>query len=326
MLKIANFDLGFADECYSLNPKKYGGGSVLGRHCKQLDNFHLFAPAKSFENLNNLDRKENCFILSDKICHALKNGYPIDLVFPDINKYDLILHGHTNFSFNRTNRLEIPVIHWSGFGGDAGHSFNNYILLYRKCFNACYGEKAKYVTIGKDVPKEFKEFNERDGIFQATQHCNDFGSIDIAKECIKHGIKGIFAGPIRDYPLLDYIDNKNTFYVGILSEEDKLNYTKKAKLYTLPLKWEVAFNQSAIEAGGLGTPILATKRGWFNEYIKDGINGFFYDQTNFLECYRKSDRIDQRLCWESAREFSIENMVNSFYQAFNEIKNEWIYK
>jgi len=151
-------------------------------------------------------------------------------------------------------------------------------------------------------------------------------NIDIAKECIKYGIKGIFAGPIRDYPLLDYIDNKNTFYVGILSEEDKLNYTKKAKLYTLPLKWEVAFNQSAIEAGGLGTPILATKKGWFNEYIKENINGFFYDGTNFLECYQKSDKIDQRLCWESAKEFSIENMINSFYKAFNEIKNEWDYR
>ena len=249
MLKIACFDLGYADEDYAItNTKKYGGGAVVGRYFKQLDNFHLYASEKSFENLDMNDRIDNCFILSEKILDYLKNGYPIDKLIPNINDYDIILHGHTGFSFNRTIDFKKPVVHWAGFDGECGHPYNDYILLYRESFKPYYKQKYKYVKIGKSVPKEFIEFNNRDGIFQCTQHVETFDTISIAKECIKHKIKGYFAGPIRDnYSLMNFIDNINTFYLGILSEKDKLNYTKKATLYTLPLIWNVAFNQSAIE-------------------------------------------------------------------------------
>ena len=324
MLKIACFDLGYAEEDYAItNAKKYGGGAVVGRYFKQLDNFHLFASEKSFENLDENDRKENCFILPQKAMDYLKQGYPIDNLISNINDYDIILHGHTHFSFTKTINLKKPIVHWAGFGGDCGHPSNNYILLYRESFAPHYGEKHKYVKIGKDVPKDFEKNDERDGVFQCTQHVQVFDTISIAKECIKYGIKGYFAGPIRDYPLMDFIDNKNTFYLGILSEQDKLNYTKKANLYTLPLTWDVAFNQSAIEANGLGTPILTRKVGWFNEYVKDGVNGFFYNDNNFIDIYNKAKNIDQKACWLSAKEYSIEEMIKTFYKSFNEIHHEW---
>lgn len=245
---------------------------------------------------------------------------------PGINDYDLILHGHTHFTFNRTNKLKIPVVHWAGFGGDCGHPGNDYILLYRKVFKPEYGEKHKYVKIGKAVPEQLIEYNLRDGVFQCTQHSDTFDTISIAKECIKYKVKGYFAGPIRDgYNLMDYIDNENTFYLGLISEQDKLEYTRKARLYSLPLTWDVVFNQSAIEANGLGTPLLTRRVGWFNEYVKEGENGFFYDGENFLDIYNKAGIISQAKCWESAKEFSIEEMTRTFYQAFNEIKNEWKY-
>lgn len=324
MLKIACFDLGIAFEDYAItNAKKYGGGAVVGRYFKQLDNFHLYAPKESFSNLDEDDRIENCFVLSKEVLHALKQGYPIDTLLPHINNYDIILHGHTHYSFNRTIDFKKPIVHWAGFGGDCGHPYNNYILLYRKSFFPQYGEKHKYVKIGKNVPKFFEENSNRNGVFQCTQHVEDFDTISIAKECLKYGIKGYFAGPIRDYPLMDFIDNKNTFYLGILSEKEKLNYTKNAILYTLPLKWDVAFNQSAIEANGLGTPILTRKVGWFKEYVKENLNGFFYDDTNFIDIYNKAHLINQTNCWKAAKEFSIEEMIKTFYTAFEEINSEW---
>ena len=49
-------------------------------------------------------------------------------------------------------------------------------------------------------------------------------SIEIAKECIKYKIKGIFAGTIgKDYELMDYIDNINTFFLGEISDNEKKN-------------------------------------------------------------------------------------------------------
>ena len=325
MLKIACFDLGYADEDYSiLNCRKYGGGAVVGRYFKQLDNFHLYAPEKAFENLDEYDRKGNCFALSNDVLSNLRNNHPIDNVIPSIYDYDIILHGHGTFSFNKTLDLKSPIVHWSGFDGHCGHPNNNYILLYRNNFFSCYGEKPKYVKIGKHVPKDFEEYNDRDGVFQCTQHCNDFDTISIANECIRHKIKGYFAGPIStNYALMNYIDNVNTFYLGVISEKEKLDLSKKCVLYTLPLTCNVTFNQSAIEANGLGTPLLTRRVGWFNEYIKDGINGFFYDGTNFLDIYNKAKNVNRRSCWDSAKEYSIEEMQYTFYKAFEEIYNEW---
>jgi hypothetical protein len=325
MVKVACFDLGYADEDYSIsNCKKYGGGAVVGRYFKQLDNFHLYAPEKSFENLDSNDRKENCFILSEEKLSMLRNGHPIDDVISNITDYDIVLHGHGHYTFNRTSKLKSPVVHWSGFDGRCGHHNNNYILLYRNIFSACYGERSKYVKLGKHVPKVFESNEKRNGIFQCTQHCDDFNTIFVAIECLKYNIKGYFAGPIREgYPLLNYIDNINTFYLGVISEKDKLEYTKNALLYTLPITCEVTFNQSAIEANGLGTPILTRRVGWFNEYVKHGVNGFFYDSDNFLDLYNGAKLIDQKSCWNSARQYSIEEMQDTFYKAFNEIYSEW---
>src|ERR1041384_3145445 len=323
-MRVACFDIGIAEEDYAIsNCKKYGGGALIGRYFKQNYNVHLYATEKSFENLDSNDRVGNCFKLAPETCKALQYGFPIDMLF-DFSNYDIILHGHTHFSFNRTNKLKVPIVHWAGFGGDCGSAGNNYILLYRKCFKAEYGEKAKYVKIGKDVPKIFQEHQKSDFIFQCTQHCRDFDTNSIAQECLKHNIKGYFAGPIRDYNLMDYIDNKTTFYLGQISEQEKLEYTRNARLYTLPLTWDVVFSQSAIEANGLGTPLLTRRVGWFNEYIKEGINGYFYND-NFLEVWNNCDKIDQRKCWESAREFSLEEVERTFYQAFNEIRMEWNY-
>lgn len=326
MPKIACFDLGFAQEDYAItNCRKYGGGAVVGRYFKQLKDFHLYAPETSFENLNEDDRIENCFAMSPSLCEALRGGALIDKVIPFLDNYDIILHGHTCFSPNRTEGFKKPIVHWSGFSGTAGHPSNHYILLYRKSFVPCFGERYKYVKIGKHVP-DFEDYSDRDGVFQCTQHCKDFDSIRIAQECIKYKIRGYFAGPIRDYPLMDYIDNENTFYLGIISEKEKLLFTKKARLYTLPLYWDVVFNQSAIEANGLGTPILATPMGWFNEYIKEGHNGFFFNGNNFLDSYNKSGLIDRKDCWRSAKEYSIEEMISSFSIAFEEIVKEWKYE
>ena len=326
IMRIAYFDLGFSQEDYAItNTKKYGGGAVAARYLKQLNRFHLFAPEKAFENFDVNDRKENCFNLPHEAAERLHYGAPIDLMIPQIKNYDMIIHAGVHFSFARTNDLKVPIVHFCGFGGDAGHRLNNYILLYRQSFKAEHGEKAKYVKIGKPVPKEFQEFNNRDGIFQCTQHSEPFNTIRIAKQCIEHNIKGYFAGPIHNYNLMDYIDNKNTFYLGLISEEEKLLRTKNAVLYTLALNTNVPFNLSAIEANAFGTPILATRNGWFNEYIIEGKNGFFFDEDNLLKYYNQAKNINQKDCWESAKEFSAEEMTNSFIKAFTQIYYEWQY-
>ena len=152
-------------------------------------------------------------------------------------------------------------------------------------------------------------------------------SIEVAKFCIENKIKGIFAGPIHgDYPLLKYIDNQSTFYLGNISESQKMELHAKARLFCLLHKWDLPFNQSVIEANGVGTPILVNNEGpFFKQYMKEGKNGFFYNGTNLMEAYKNAANINQKECWLAAKEYSIEEMVNSILQALEEVKQEWKY-
>jgi glycosyltransferase involved in cell wall biosynthesis len=328
-MKIAYFDLGFSNESYALNANRYGGAAVVGRHMKQIKDidFTIIAPQESFDEFSDEDRKERCFPLDKKLLQLIAKGYPVDKIINGLDKYDFIMHMQTCLSINKGS-LKLPVVHLSGFSETAGHPNNDYILLYLNSFKPIFGEKAKYIKLGKQVPNEFKEVVKEDYIYQVSRHDTLMNSIEVAKFCIENKIKGIFAGPIHgDYPLLKYIDNQNTFYLGSISESEKMELHAKARLFCLLHKWDLPFNQSVIEANGVGTPILVNNEGpFFKQYVKEGKNGFFYNGTNLMDAYKNTANINQKECWLAAKEYSIEEMVNSILQALEEIKQEWNYK
>lgn len=326
MIKIAYFDLGITDffEDYSINPKNYGGGPCFARYAKELLNnsnysFYIFGQQENFQNLQENENKKVCISLSKNVLDLIKSGYPPALIIPELQSFDIIIHHHDCLWIN-PQYSKAKSIHWSLSGrADGGHPYNHYDLLYdHNQLPAWSGQKIKYIQIGKYIP-DFKPNKKEDFIFTCTRHDESMNSMEVAKNCIKHGIKGYFGGPIHNnYPLMDYIDDKNTFYLGLLTEEEKLNYTRRARLYPILANWDVVFNQSALEANGEGTPLLVTKRGWFNCYIKDNINGYFYND-NFIESYEKSFEINQEKCNNKAHEFGIEPMINSFIKSFKEI-------
>lgn len=328
-MKIAYFELGFTSffEDYSINPKGYGGGPVFARWGKELLNdeqneFIIFGPEECFKNMTDKERKDKCIALPPSVLKAIRLKLPIDQLISGLEIFDLIVHHHTCETINMGN-LKMPQVHWSGFGrGDAGHPNNNYILLYTPGEKPVFGEKYKYIKIGKPVgPMQYEHKNPF--IFQCSRHDESMNTIEVAKNCLKYNIKGIFAGPIHDnYKLMDYIDGDITKYVGLISEEDKLQYTRRAKLTTYLHKWETVFNQSVIESWALGTPILANNVGFFKQVLKHGYNGFVYDGENFKQCYDAAELINQKNCWLSAKEFSVEEMVVSFKKAFEEIIQE----
>lgn len=328
MLRVAYIDVGVSSEEYGLFPTKYGGGAVVSRYLKE-DNeidFHIFAPKESFDNLTGKDRIDRCFILPQDVCEALKRGYPIDKIKGlDINSFDLVLHGHTCASLYRGN-YRGPICHWSGFDGAAGNSNNDYILLYDPSFRAQFGEKVKYVKIGKPVPATFIPSIKDNYIFTCSRHDDHMASINIAKACLSSGIKGVFVGPIHhNYPLMDYIDGKTTIYIGEIGEENKLDFCRHATLFALLLEWEAPFSQSLIEAQGQGTPIYVNKRGPFLEsYLKHTINGFDASLFTLEQAFHSARTVDmQRECWEAASQYSVPVMVSSFKKAFYEIAEEW---
>ncbi len=327
-MRIAYFDLGFSQEDYSIEPTKYGGGAVVARYLKQDPSIEMviFAPAEAFNScILNADLGSKVGLNSDH-CNGLRRGLPISDALDAIGGYfDLVLHGHTCFSPNR-GTYRGPICHWSGFQGDAGHPGNDYILLYNDSFKPQFGERPKYVRIGKPVPPVFAPSIKDQFIFQCSRHDDHMNTIAVAKQCLQYGIKGVFAGPIHNgYPLMEYIDNATTHYLGEISESAKLEYSRKARLMTLVHNWDkLPFNQSVIEAQGQGTPIYVNPTGPFlSIYLKRGVNGFASTDMTLKDAYDLAPTLDQRACWEAAREFDVSVMVSSFKKAFREIVAEW---
>lgn len=325
-MRVAYFDLGFSREQYGLQPTRYGGGAVAARYLKEDPEieFHVFASAEAFENVGPTERLDHCHGLEQNVLDALRGGYPLHALL-NIGAFDLVMHGHTCATLNK-GYYPVPLCHFCGFDGSAGHPGNDYVLLYDPSFKPAFGERAKYVRIGKPVPATWPGYESRERlVFSCSRHDDHMASAELAKRCLAEGFKGVFAGPIHNgYPLLDYIDGKTTVYLGEITEAAKLDWCRRASLFGLLLNWEAPFNQSVIEAQGQGTPIYTYPRGPFlKSYLQHGRNGFDASQYSLTTAHVAADAGVSYASWAAADQYSIPVMIGSFKRAFAEIVAEW---
>ena len=327
-MKIAYIDcqmnLPFAED-YAINAKRYGGGACFARYAKKMlnneqDEFYIYGSKANFENLGNNENNDKCIVLNELALSNLRAGAPIRWWIPESVNFDIIIFHHDCFTLN-TQFLKAKLVHWALMGdGRANHPNTPYTLLYNPGEKSVHG-KSFPIVIGKYVPETFTQYKKENYIFQCSRHDEHMNSIEVAKFCLRNKIKGIFAGPILNgYPLMDYIDNHWTNYIGLISEYDKTRYLMQATATTYLHTWNTAFNLSAVESLAYGTPIITSKRGCFNYLTLESENGFFWSpESNLLELYQKCQTLDQEKVWKSAQRFSHTAMVNSFYKAFQEI-------
>lgn len=333
-MRVAYLDLGYSDEQYGVQPTRYGGGGVAARYLKEdpdID-FLIFAPPASFANVNpDTERLDRCVGIPPALCDALKRGFPVSEIMGKGKPFaapDVIVHPHTCETLNK-GALNIPVTHFSGFDGKAGHPANDYILLYDPSFTPHFGEKPKYVRIGKPIPAVCppREVQPVPYLFQCSRFDDHMGGIELAKACRAAGIPCIFAGPIHNgYPLLDHVDGKGGLiqYVGEIGEAEKLEYCRKARLFSILYQWSPPFSQSLIEAQGQGTPIYVPRRGPFlDTYLHHGVNGFDTSLMGLKEAWDAAGDLNPRDCWAAAKAYDVPVMVESFKRAFREIVAEW---
>jgi hypothetical protein len=326
--RVAYLDLGFSSEQYGLQPTRYGGGGVAARYLKEDPELDIivFAPREAFDNVGRNERSDRCVYLEPHICAALKAGYPIDRLFTSF-PFDLIVHPHTCETINR-GTLNVPIVHFCGFDGAAGHPGNDYILLYDDTFTPRFGEHPKYVRIGKPVPEVHHPHPKAPYVFQCSRHDDHMNSLEVARQCRRYGIQGYFAGPIHNgYGLMEEIDGVTTHYLGEIDEATKLGYYRHARLTCLVPTWDPPFNQSIIEAQGQGCPIWTNRRGPFlSRYLQPGVNGFDAAEVNLSIAYQLAFRYEAELSaasWAAARQYDVSVMVTSFKTAFREIATEW---
>jgi hypothetical protein len=319
-MKILNIELSKNEEV-GINTKKHGGGAIFLRWAKQIlkDEFFILAPKECYENLSLEDYTKNCLILPDPAIETLKNGYPIFDLLPNANDYDIIIHNQENFAFN-LNGIKAKQVCWLSFINQTVHPLNHacFIYSYDQKQRVFSPTKTYKIQIGDYVPEVFSPIENENFLFQCTRLDSVMNPNKFVDLCNKHKIKGLFAGPI-----LEHIDNINTFYLGLISNEKKLELCKKARLFNCCQSWETIFNLSAISALGQGCPIIANKEknGCFRYLVEENKNGFFFDgnEDNFLDIWNKSSIINRQAIWETAKKWNQIEMVKSFYGSFEKI-------
>jgi len=329
-MKIAYFDLHKNDihEDYSVLPKRYGGAATFARHAKQVLNnqnneFKIFAMEESFSSYTDLDNT-NFQKLSENDIKRLNNFEPVSNLFPELINFDLFMFHHDGFTINK-HGLKAKNVYWPLVSNSSCHPNNDLLLLYSNnltCFYSSNHTKVDLFKIGVNTDKIFEQRIKEPLVFQCTQHVDTFGSIEVAKECLKYNYKCFFAGPIfNSYKLLDYIDNKTTFYLGQISQDEKINLYKKATFSTFFHKHETPFNLSLIEGFNYGVIPICVKNTFFNSIIQEGENGYFYN-NNFKEIIDKTNLKEmQKNCFNTAQLFSKEEMIRLFLLAVNKNLN-----
>jgi hypothetical protein len=321
-VKIVNFELN-PNEDVSIYQTGHCGGTCFSRYAKEIlnrncDEFWIIGQQNNFKNIKPDERKDRILVVNSDTIEALKLGYPISQFGAFFNDVDIVIHNYGDISLNLIG-LKAKQVCWYSFVNQTHQPNTPYCFVYSRDQNVRIQPNTKIfdVKIGKPVKKDFRPTVREDFIFQCTRNDDPMDTITTAKLCQKYGIKGYFGGPIlNNYPLLNYIDNINTFYLGCLTEEQKLNWSSRARLYTCIQNWDTIFSLSAIEALGQGTPIIARNRGCFKYLINDSNGFFFKNDDDFLNAYQNSVKIDQNNCYNKALEYSEIEMVNSFYKNF----------
>lgn len=313
-------------EQVGVNTTRHGGGGVFSRYGKEILNddknkFIVCGYEESFDNLSELDKKDSCLILDKQTMDYINQGAPIKDFIPYADQFDIVIHHRDSFAFNLMG-MKAQQAYWSTFYDHTVSPANNgaFVYSYEQRLRAYLPTRVYKVQLGSFVPAQFPNIDKEDYIFICTRHDSTMDTNTILRLCIKNNIQCKVAGPILDnYPLM--IDNKNTHYLGVISNEKKNELSQKARLYSCIQNWDTIFSISCVESMAYGTPVIARNRGCFKYLIKENINGFFYNDNEqiFLDIWEKSNNINREEVYNSAKKWSHLEMVKSFYNGFEDL-------
>lgn len=317
-MKILLLELSCSDSV-SKNPSRYGGAGITFRRlAENIDNCYFAAERFCFEN----DLNDKCIPLATEQINWIRYGQNLN-DYPQLRGFDLYVYCNPSIVLN----TEKPQACWGVGQSENIHPEIKHLLLHDpKCQSpilGCQNTKIHEFVLGIDIPP-FQYYNKSDCIVQISNHYPQINSIILAQWALKHKIKTIFAGPISDqYPLLDYIDYNTTFYLGQIKQEEKIKLLKMAKcaaaLYSFPINGPPLFCKEALSYGCwfLSSPIPSMAK-----TIRKGVNGFLIrNEQEFLDAWNNRDNPDQLECWNTARQWSVDNMINSFIIVTDKIIN-----
>ncbi len=104
-------------------------------------------------------------------------------------------------------------------------------------------------------------------------------NVDIAVRAFnKLGWELVVIGMGPEYNKLKAIANRNVSIIGYQNDDEVARYMANCLVFVMPQ--EEDFGIAPIEAMGYGKPVLALKHGGALEYIKEGVNGIFFEDSH----------------------------------------------
>lgn len=138
------------------------------------------------------------------------------------------------------------------------------------------------------------------------------------------GLKLKIAGGAPFDPGQLFSGSENAQYVGVVDGEQKLDLLRGATAL-LQFGLYESFGLSTIEAGLCGTPVVALAEGGTRDIVRDGVNGVYVRDGNYLEAVNTARNLSRKTVREyTEAQFGCpERQVREVEQALNECVIGW---
>ena len=116
-------------------------------------------------------------------------------------------------------------------------------------------------------------------------------------------------------------DGRSITYVGEVTEQERDQLMKHAKAFLFPIEVEESFGLVLIEAGIVGTSVIAFNRGAIPEIIEHGRTGFYGNTLEELVGFTESaSKINPAYCRKHIKTyFNNDRMVESYLTLYREV-------
>lgn len=110
-------------------------------------------------------------------------------------------------------------------------------------------------------------------------------------------------------------------YIGEVNENERDHVMKHAKSFLFPIEGDESCPMVILEAGIVGTPIIAFDRSVVPEMVEEGISGYYGKTVDELADLTKMvDKIDPERCRDYIRErFSVDRMVDGYLELYEDV-------
>jgi len=307
-MKILLLDLSDGSEDFSGN--RYGGiGRTFYQIWRDNPNTYIAGHPNSFSRA-----------IHERFYFIENSAAIIDFDCPWLKEFDLVIHTRTNVFL----KTDVPQLVWCPGQGETVHKDHRFVLLHNpegQKPNIQGSPKIFKFVLGIDVP-EFQEHEKEDCIVQISNHYPQIQTHIIIDFCNRNKIKGYFGGPMAEgYDIKSLCNGFETRYLGVVTEDVKINLLKKAKLFSCLLGFPINETMLSVkQALSYGCGIIATPIGHMTKSIYPGVNGFFVTcEADIENAWNNRNTIKQKNCYDSIQKYSAAAMKESLDKVFKEI-------